>query len=54
MFAYVGTFITAERKGHGDGINTYRMDAASGGWTHVQLSLSPTRRFSPWTMTSGL
>jgi len=37
MFAYVGAFTTPERKGHGDGINVYRMDAASGGWTHVQL-----------------
>jgi 6-phosphogluconolactonase (cycloisomerase 2 family) len=37
MFAYVGAFTTAERKGHGDGINVYRMDARTGGWTHVQL-----------------
>ena len=37
MFAYVGAFTTAERKGHGDGINVYRMDSRTGGWTHVQL-----------------
>src|SRR5271157_2824106 len=37
MFAYVGAFTTPERKGHGDGINVYRMDPASGGWTHVQV-----------------
>jgi len=36
MFAYVGAFTTSERKGHGDGINVYRMDPASGTWTHVQ------------------
>jgi 6-phosphogluconolactonase len=37
MVAYVGAFTTAERKGHGDGINVYRMDPRSGAWTHVQL-----------------
>ena len=37
VFAYVGAFTTAERKGHGDGINVYRMDSRTGGWTHVQL-----------------
>ena len=37
MFAYVGAFTTPERKGHGDGINVYRMDPASGTWTHVQV-----------------
>lgn len=37
MFAYVGAFTTPERKGHGDGINVYRMDPRSGGWTHLQL-----------------
>jgi 6-phosphogluconolactonase len=37
MFAYVGAFTTAQRKGHGDGINVYRMDPRTGAWTHVQL-----------------
>lgn len=36
MFAYVGSFTTAQRKGHGDGINVYRMDPRTGVWTHVQ------------------
>ncbi len=37
MFAYVGAFTTAQRKGHGDGINVYHMDPRTGAWTHVQL-----------------
>ena len=37
MFVYVGAFTTPQRKGHGDGINAYRMDPDSGDWTHVQL-----------------
>lgn len=37
MFAYVGSFTSKERKARGDGINVYRVDPASGGWTHVQL-----------------
>jgi 6-phosphogluconolactonase len=36
MFAYVGAFTTPQRKGHGDGINVYRMDPRTGAWTHVQ------------------
>jgi 6-phosphogluconolactonase len=36
MFAYVGSFTTAERKAHGDGIHVYRVDPATGAWTHVQ------------------
>ena len=36
-FAYVGGFTTPERKGHGGGINVYRVDPASGTWTHEQL-----------------
>ncbi len=36
-FAYVGAFTTLERKAHGDGINVYRIDPATGIWTHVQL-----------------
>jgi len=37
MFAYVGCYTTPDRDGRGDGINVYRMDPASGAWTHVQL-----------------
>ena len=37
LFAYVGAFTTPERKGHGGGINVYRVDPASGVWTHEQL-----------------
>ena len=37
LFAYVGAFTTPQRKGHGNGINVYRMDPASGDWTHLQL-----------------
>jgi 6-phosphogluconolactonase (cycloisomerase 2 family) len=35
--AYVGAFTTPERKGHGGGINVYRVDLTSGAWTHEQL-----------------
>jgi 6-phosphogluconolactonase (cycloisomerase 2 family) len=55
MFAYVGSFTTAQRKARGDGIHVYRVDAATGMWTHVQhigdltnpsfLALSPDPRF---------
>ena len=37
LFAYVGAFTTPERKGHGGGINVYRVDPASGVWSHEQL-----------------
>jgi 6-phosphogluconolactonase len=37
MFAYVGCYTTEKRHGHGKGINVYRMDPASGNWSHVQL-----------------
>ncbi|WP_198026655.1 lactonase family protein [Bradyrhizobium sp. ARR65] len=37
LFAYVGAFTTAERKGHGGGINVYRVDPTSGAWTHEQI-----------------
>src|SRR5271166_1521788 len=37
LFAYVGAFTTPNRKGHGGGINVYRVDPASGAWTHEQL-----------------
>ena len=36
-FTYVGAFTTPERKGHGGGINVYRVDPASGAWSHEQL-----------------
>ncbi len=37
LFAYVGCFTTPDRRGHGGGINVYRVDPASGAWTHEQL-----------------
>jgi 6-phosphogluconolactonase (cycloisomerase 2 family) len=36
MYAYVGSFTTAQRKARGDGIHVYRVDPATGAWTHVQ------------------
>jgi 6-phosphogluconolactonase len=36
MYAYVGSFTSAERKARGDGIHVYRVDPATGAWTHVQ------------------
>jgi 6-phosphogluconolactonase len=36
MFAYVGSFTTTQRKARGDGIHVYRVDPATGAWTHVQ------------------
>src|SRR5215470_590429 len=55
IYAYVGSFTTAQRKAHGDGIHVYRVDPATGDWTHVQhigdlvnpsfLALSPDQRF---------
>jgi 6-phosphogluconolactonase len=36
MFAHVGSFTSAERKARGDGIHVYRVDPATGAWTHVQ------------------
>ena len=35
MFAYVGSFTTANRKARGNGINVYRVDPETGAWTHV-------------------
>lgn len=37
MIAYVGAFTTSDRKGHGGGINVYRVDPVSGVWVHEQL-----------------
>src|SRR5215471_17109999 len=55
LYAYVGSFTTAQRKARGDGINVYRIDPTTGAWTHVQhigdlvnpsyLALSPDQRF---------
>lgn len=55
MFAYVGSFTTEQRKARGDGIHVYRVDPATGAWTHVQhvgdltnpsfLALSPDQHF---------
>lgn len=36
MFAYVGGYTTADRDGRGNGINVYRIDPASGQWSHLQ------------------
>ena len=36
MFAYVGSFTSEKRKARGDGIHVYRVDPATGAWTHVQ------------------
>jgi 6-phosphogluconolactonase len=55
MHAYVGSFTTAQRKAHGDGIHVYRADPSTGAWTHLQhvdglvnpsyLALSHDQRF---------
>lgn len=37
-FVYVGCRTTKERNARGEGINVYRMDAATGRCTHVQLA----------------
>jgi 6-phosphogluconolactonase (cycloisomerase 2 family) len=37
MLAYVGSRTTKERNARGEGINVYRVDPATGAWTHVQL-----------------
>jgi 6-phosphogluconolactonase (cycloisomerase 2 family) len=55
LYAYVGTFTSAQRKARGEGIGVYRVDPATAGWTHVQtlgeqvnpsfLHLSRNQRF---------
>ena len=35
--AHVGCYTTKERAGHGEGINVYQIDAATGNWTPLQL-----------------
>ncbi|WGS25603.1 lactonase family protein [Bradyrhizobium sp. ISRA464] len=51
LFAYVGAFTTPERKGHGGGINVYRVDPTSGAWTHEQLLeiVNPSFLTLDWT-----
>lgn len=36
LYAYVGCYTTRQRSARGDGIHVYRVDPASGAWTHVQ------------------
>jgi 6-phosphogluconolactonase len=55
MYAYVGSFTTAQRKARGDGIHVYHVAPETAAWTHVQhigdlinpsyLALSPDQRF---------
>src|SRR5262249_35799370 len=55
LYAYVGSFTTAQRNARGDGIHVYRVDPETSAWTHVQhigdlvnpsyLALSPDQRF---------
>jgi 6-phosphogluconolactonase (cycloisomerase 2 family) len=36
-FVYVGARTTKERNARGNGLNVYRLDNATGSWTHIQL-----------------
>jgi 6-phosphogluconolactonase len=36
-FAYVGSYTSKERNGHGEGINVYQIDPGTGNWTHRQF-----------------
>ena len=36
LFAYVGSYTSPERNGHGNGINTYRVDPQTGAFRHIQ------------------
>jgi 6-phosphogluconolactonase len=36
VYAYVGSYTTAQRYARGDGIHVYHVDGASGDWTHLQ------------------
>ncbi len=36
LFAYVGSYTTPGRNGHGNGINVYRVDRRTGAFSHVQ------------------
>jgi 6-phosphogluconolactonase len=37
MFAYVGSYTTPGRNGHGNGINVYKVDPRNGAFRHIQL-----------------
>lgn len=37
FFVYVGCRTTRERNARGNGLNVFRMEAATGRWSHVQL-----------------
>jgi 6-phosphogluconolactonase len=37
MFAYIGCFTTAHRKARGKGISVYRIDAATGAWSLIEV-----------------
>jgi 6-phosphogluconolactonase len=37
LLAYVGGYTARERNGRGEGVNVYRVDLASGAWSHLQL-----------------
>lgn len=36
IFAYVGSFTSAQRRARGEGISVFSMNPATGAWTHVQ------------------
>lgn len=36
LFAYVGCYTSAKRYGRGDGIHVFRVDEATGAWSHTQ------------------
>jgi 6-phosphogluconolactonase len=36
VYAYVGSYTTAQRYARGDGIHVYRLDPSTGAWTHIQ------------------
>ncbi|MES2713738.1 MAG: lactonase family protein [Pseudomonadota bacterium] len=36
IFAYVGSFTSAQRRARGEGISVFSMNATTGAWTHVQ------------------
>jgi 6-phosphogluconolactonase len=44
LIAYLGGYTSADRKGHGQGMEVYRVDQRSGDWTHVQTvpEINPT------------
>ena len=36
MIAYLGCYTTADRHGHGQGINVYQVDPSTGSWSIIQ------------------